>query len=133
MNNGANTIEIKNRNPVTNDVSPVLPPAATPEDDSTNVVVVDVPKTAPDVVAMASANNAGLILGSLPSLSKNPAFELTPIKVPNVSKRSTNKNAQITTIKLIMFLLDKSISKHCPNVFPRGEKSNEMILDGITE
>ena len=35
-------------------VSPVLPPSVTPEALSTNVVVVDVPSTAPAVVAIAS-------------------------------------------------------------------------------
>ena len=55
-------------------VKPVRPPAATPEEDSTNVVTVEVPRTAPAVVATASAINAGLIPGSLPSSSSIPAF-----------------------------------------------------------
>ena len=38
-------------------VRPVLPPAATPEADSTKVVVVEVPKTAPTEVATASAQS----------------------------------------------------------------------------
>ena len=47
VNNGANSVDSRNRPPVTNAVRPVLPPAATPEADSINVVVVDVPSTAP--------------------------------------------------------------------------------------
>ena len=63
---GANSIEIKKSIAVVSAVRPVFPPTETPADDSTNVVVVDVPRTAPDEVAIASANNAGLIFGSLP-------------------------------------------------------------------
>ena len=37
--------------------------------------------------------------GSLPSLSRNPPFIETPMSVPSVSKRSTKKNANITTKK----------------------------------
>ena len=44
--------------PTTNAVSPDLPPCATPAALSTYVVVVDVPKHAPNVVAMESAINA---------------------------------------------------------------------------
>ena len=43
---------------VTSEENPVLPPAATPEEDSTNVVTVEVPKTAPVQVAIASASIA---------------------------------------------------------------------------
>ena len=38
------------------EVSPVLPPSDTPDALSTNVVVVVVPRTAPTVVATASAS-----------------------------------------------------------------------------
>ena len=82
---GANNVEIRNKNPETTAVKPVRPPAATPEEDSTNVVTVEVPRTAPAVVATASAINAGLIPGSLPSSSSIPAFVLTPTKVPSVT------------------------------------------------
>ena len=80
-------------------VSPVLPPSDTPEALSTKVVVVDVPRTAPAVVATASARRAPLIFGSLPSSSSMPALEDTPTRVPRVSKRSTNKNANRITRK----------------------------------
>lgn len=77
------------------DVSPVLPPSDTPDALSTNVVVVDVPITAPTVVATASAISAPLILGSFPFSSSMSAFADTPISVPIVSNKSTNRNANI--------------------------------------
>ena len=55
-----------NKMAVVTAVSPVLPPSDTPEALSTKVVVVDVPRTAPAVVATASARSAPLMLGSLP-------------------------------------------------------------------
>ena len=48
---GLKNIATKNKHPVVNDDKPVLPPSATPDDDSTNVVTVDVPHTAPTQVA----------------------------------------------------------------------------------
>ena len=112
MNTGAKNMESRNRIPVVRAVRPVFPPAAIPADDSTNVVVVDVPRTAPAVVATASAMRAGLIEGSLPSLSISPAFVLTPMRVPRVSKRSTKRNANITTMKLNTPTASKSTLKH---------------------
>ena len=100
VNTGAKNIEIRKRNAVVSAVRPVLPPTATPAEDSTNVVVVDVPRTAPTVVATESERSAGFIAGSLPFLSSIFAFELTPIRVPRVSKRSTKRNEKIITIKL---------------------------------
>ena len=99
-NIGAKSIEAKNSTAVVIAVRPVLPPAATPAEDSTNVVVVEVPNTAPPVVAIASASRAGFIAGSLPSLSSIFAFVLTPMSVPSVSNRSTNRKENITTMKL---------------------------------
>lgn len=55
---GANKMEIRNKNPVTTEESPVLAPAPTPAELSTNVVVVEVPRTAPAEVAIASASKA---------------------------------------------------------------------------
>ena len=62
-------------------------------------MIVDVPKIAPTVVPIASANNTPLIFGNLPSLSNIFALEAHPITVPSVSKTSTNKNANTTTMK----------------------------------
>ena len=42
---GAKNMEIRKRIAVTSAVRPVLPPAATPEADSTKVVVVEVPRS----------------------------------------------------------------------------------------
>ena len=64
---GANKVQIRNKTAVTTAVKPVLQPAATPAEDSIKVVVVEVPITAPAVVATESASRAGLIAGSLPS------------------------------------------------------------------
>ena len=86
-----------NKTAVVTAVNPVRPPSATPEELSTNVVVVEVPSTAPAVVPTASARSAPLILGSFPSLSSIFALEETPIKVPSVSNKSTNKNANTIT------------------------------------
>src|SRR5690606_831253 len=87
----------KMKNPaVTIDANPVRPPTATPEDDSTNEVVVDVPTTAPTTVEAASANNAFPARGSLLSFIK-PACCATATSVPAVSKKSTNKNVKMTT------------------------------------
>ena len=97
---------------VVNAVRPVRPPSVTPEALSTKVVVVDVPRTAPKVVPTASAINAPLILGSFPSSSNIPAFVDTPIKVPSVSKISTNKKAKTTTKKFKENTFEKSSLKN---------------------
>ena len=60
---GAKKMESKNRNPLTTDDKPVLAPAATPAEDSTKVVVVEVPRTAPAEVAIGSDSRAGLMFG----------------------------------------------------------------------
>ena len=109
---GAKNIDNKKRIAVVSAVRPVLPPAATPADDSTKVVVVEVPRTAPEEVAIASARSAGRIFGSLPSLSSISAFVATPMRVPSVSKRSTNRNEKIITMKLKIPTSLKSILKH---------------------
>ena len=123
MKIGANSMEIRNSTAVTTAVRPVLPPSATPAEDSTNVVVVEVPRIAPAEVATASAISAGLIWGSLPSLSSILPLLHTPISVPSVSKISTNRNEKITTIKFTMLTPSKLNLKHCPNVSPSAEKS----------
>ena len=116
---GLNTIETKNSNAVTADARPVLAPSETPEELSTKVVVVDVPKIAPTEVAIESANKAGLILGSFPSLSSIFALSAQPINVPKVSKISTNKNAHIIAKKSrTLKLANASAVKHFPNVCP---------------
>ena len=108
QNIGAKKMDSKNKHPLTTEANPVLAPAATPAEDSTNVVVVEVPNTAPAVVATASATSACLTLGSFPSLSSIPAFVATPIKVPKVSNMSTNKNADKIATKFSMPIWEKS-------------------------
>ena len=130
VNNGENNVASKNNTPVVTAVNPVLPPATTPALDSTKVVTVEVPRTAPTEVATASDNNAGLIPGSFPSSSNILAFVLTPINVPKVSNKSTNKNEKIITIKLKILISPKLILKHCPNVSPNAEKSILIIPAG---
>ena len=66
-NRGSRNSERANRTATVTAVRPVLPPSATPEALSTNVVTVDVPRTAPSVVPIASARRASLQLGIDPS------------------------------------------------------------------
>ena len=101
-NSGDRNNEIRKRKPDTIDVRPVLPPSAMPEEDSTNVVIVEVPNTAPTVVPMASERSAPLIPGSFPSSSSISAFDAQPISVPRVSNISTNRKANMMTIKLMI-------------------------------
>ena len=96
---GERNRESANKTAETREVRPVRPPSATPEALSTNVVTVEVPHIAPTVVPTASERRAPLIFGSLPSLSSMSALEATPIRVPRVSNISTNKNANMITIK----------------------------------
>ena len=83
-----NIATIKQR-PVISAVKPVLPPAATPAEDSTNVVTVEVPNIAPVVVATASASMHLFMLRGLPFLSKSPPLEQAPYSVPRVSNISS--------------------------------------------
>ena len=120
---GEKKIASRNKKPVTTEARPVLAPSATPEELSTNVVVVEVPRTAPALVAIASASSACLILGSLSFSSNICALFATPIKVPNVSNISTNKKDKIITTKSNTLTVEKSALKHCPNVSPKEVKS----------
>ena len=115
MKIGDKKMAARNSRPVTTEESPVLPPSATPAELSTKVVVVEVPSTAPAVVATASASSACLIRGSLPSLSIMPALVAHPISVPMVSKISTNRKENTMAIKSKILKVEKSALKHCPN------------------
>ena len=53
---GLRNIAMKKSPAVTMDERPVRPPSATPAEDSTKVVTVEVPQIAPVVVAIASAD-----------------------------------------------------------------------------
>ena len=118
----------KRKNPATIiEVSPVLPPSATPDADSPKVVIVEVPRMAPTVVPMASASNAPLIPGSFPSLSNISALDAQPISVPRVSKTSTKRKAKTTTKNSRLATFDKS---SCIKV-GATEAGIEMIPLGI--
>ena len=67
---GDKNIAIMKQSAVTKEVKPVLPPAATPEEDSTKVVTVEVPASAPTQVPIASASIILFILMGTPSLSR---------------------------------------------------------------
>ena len=112
VNTGAKMIASKNKKPVTTDARPVLAPSDTPEELSTKVVVVDVPRIAPAEVAIASAKSAGLILSNFPFSSNISALLATPIRVPIVSNISTNRNAKMITTKSKALTLPISARKH---------------------
>ena len=88
--------EIKKKKAVDREVNPVRPPSATPLADSTKVVMVDVPKRAPQTVPMASDKRALLTPGRFPSLSIKSALVATPVRVPTVSKISTKRKVNMT-------------------------------------
>ena len=71
--------------------------------------------------------------GSLPFSSSISALDETPISVPIVSNISTNKNANITTIKSTSLIEWKSALNTAPNVSLKGVKSKLTIEDGIVE
>src|SRR5699024_6576637 len=71
-------IDRSNTPATTNEVKPVLPPAVTPDVDSTYAVDGLVPNMEPTVVAVASAINAAFARGNLPSFIKF-ACSATPI------------------------------------------------------
>ena len=95
-NSGPKNSDSRKQIAITTAVNPVLPPTAIPAILSTYVVVVDVPRQAPAVVATASAISMFPIPSTLPSLSTIFAFIETPSTVPTVSKKSTNKNVKTT-------------------------------------
>ena len=93
---GAMNIQSKKRTAETRAVRPVLPPASTPEADSTNVVTVDVPVREPEIVPTASDMRASFMFGMLPSLSIILARDAVPTSVPIVSNISMMQNVTIS-------------------------------------
>jgi hypothetical protein len=114
---GAKKIAETNRPAAVMAVRPVRAPTATPAALSTKVVVVEVPRTAPTEVAMASAERALEARGRVPSLPMNPPLSDTPISVPSVSKKSTKKKANRTMKKSI----DLSSENPCETTTPFSE------------
>src|SRR5699024_8657389 len=86
----------------------------TPEVDSTNEVVVDVPTIEPTTVAAESANSAFPARGNFPFFIK-PACVATATSLPAVSKKSTNKNVKITT-SICNVKISPKLTNACPNV-----------------
>ena len=99
MKNGDRKRDKAKRTATQTAVRPVRPPSLTPVALSTKVVVVLVPRTAPIVVATASARRAPLMRGRRPRSSSMLALDETPMSVPNVSKISTKRKANMTTRK----------------------------------
>jgi hypothetical protein len=94
---GEKNIDTRKQPETTNAVIPERPPWATPAALSTYVVVVDVPRTAPIVVAIQSAVKACFILGLFPFSSVIFALVQTPTRVPTVSNISIKKKVKTTT------------------------------------
>ena len=121
-----NSAMTKNRPPKMA-VRPVRPPSMIPEEDSTNVVIVDVPIMEPATVPTASERSAPLMPGSFPSLSSIPPRVAQPISVPSVSNMSTKRNAMTTTIKSGFSIAEKSSFINVGII----EVGMEMTADGI--
>lgn len=62
---GARNIAMKNIAAVKTEERPVLPPSAMPAEDSTKVVTVEVPQTAPKHVAAASGQHGFVHVGNI--------------------------------------------------------------------
>ena len=101
---GAKNKAMANIMAVEKEVSPVLPPEATPDELSTNDVTVLTPSIEPTVVPKASANNAFFNCGKCPFLSIRLALCATPNSVPMVSNRFTKRKVKtmmsISTVKM---------------------------------
>ena len=96
---GARITASRNRMPVVMEVRPVRPPSSMPVEDSTKVVTVEVPSSAPVQVAIASAIRARSPPGKLPFSSSMPALPAVPSRVPTVSKQSQMAKVMIAVRK----------------------------------
>ena len=130
-NNGVRNKAARKRTPTVQEVMPVRPPSLIPEEDSTKVVIVDVPMHAPTTVPTASANRTPLMPGSLPSLSSMPDLDAQPMTVPNVSKTSTNRKENIITKKSSGCCVMKEKSNL--NIVGAGLAGRENTAVGITD
>ena len=107
---GERKSEIMNIPAVTRDVRPVLPPAMMPDDDSTNVVTVEVPNIAPTVVPTASLMRALPQFGIFPSSLISPEASAHPTSVPTVLNISSNRKVNTTIVKSMIDSGDETIS-----------------------
>ena len=113
---GAIKMHARNRIPVVKAVRPVRPPASTPDADSTKVVTVDVPVTAPTTVATESETKASFMFGIFPSLSTIPARDAVPTSVPMVSNISMIQNVMMSEIAVNHPILMKSLKSNLNSV-----------------
>ena len=97
--------------------------ATIPEEDSTNVVTVEVPEPYQLLWQRRLPYNAEFDSRKFTFLVKHSGTCPAPTKVPSVSNRSTNKKDNTTAIKLKIPTLPKSYWKHLPKVSPNFEKS----------
>ena len=97
-----------------------MPPAATPAEDSTNVVTVEVPSIAPVQVAIASASIALFMLGTSPFSSSRLPRAQAPYSVPIVSNMSTMQNAiaDVMTTRISEPVLLPSIARNAEKSKP---------------
>ena len=114
---GAIKIHARNMIPVVSAVSPVRPPASTPDADSTNVVTVEVPVKEPATVPTASDKSACFIFGILPFLSNIPARLAVPTRVPMVSNIS-----MIQKVMIRVMAVNQPISAN-----PRKSNLNSVV------
>ena len=77
---GARNMAMKNIAAVNTEERPVRPPSAMPAEDSTKVVTVDVPQTAPKQVAAASAKHGLVHIGNIAVLIKQVADGACTVK-----------------------------------------------------
>ena len=82
---------------IVNEVRPVRPPWATPEELSTNAVTAQVPKRLAAAVPTESARNIPLRRGILPFSSTNPPLRHSPSAEPVSENRSINRKDSRTT------------------------------------
>src|SRR5690625_3399284 len=94
---GEKNIAIAKHTAIIIDVNPVLPPTDIPADEYTLLAGVEFPKTAPIIPAVESESNARPKFGILLSYI-SPAWLLSAINAPAVSKKATNKKVKITAI-----------------------------------
>ena len=87
---GTNSAASRNSTPVTTEAKPVRPPCSIPAADSIYEVVVDVPQTAPNMVAAASIISSRSSFSMLPFSSTRPAGGATASRVPMLSNISIN-------------------------------------------
>ena len=127
-NRGEKKSETRKRKPAAIAVSPVRPPSAIPDADSTKVVIVEVPIRAPTIVPTASERRAPRMPGRRPFSSRSSALAAQPIRVPSVSNISTNRKASMTTTKSIEKMLEGSILKSVG----ASDAGIETIPEGIT-